>query len=170
MLYKFLAVALILHGAAALGHADDASKAAKAEEYFRLAKTEESMRQALKILADQVKSGIVQQVTGTKMPPGIEKDFAVFQDQVMAVVSDALSWDKVKPAFLQAVVDTYSEGELDGINAFLKTPAGQAMIDKQPALMTKGAAIGQERMTSVIPELQRLVKAFIAKATESGKK
>ena len=52
------------------------------------------------------------------------------QDKVASMVSDAVAWDKLKPAYLKLYLDAYSEEELDGIIASYKSPAGQTMVTK----------------------------------------
>jgi hypothetical protein len=150
---------------------DEASRTAKVEEFFRLTKMDELLRQSLTLATDQVKSGIIQQITGTKLPPEAQKGMSAFQDKVARVVTDALSWEKLKPAYLQLYVDAFSDGELDGIVAFYKSPAGQAMVAKTPALMQKASVVAQQRMAEAQPELQRLMKEFVAQAeSQAGDK
>jgi hypothetical protein len=59
MMKQLLAITA-LYLSASLANADDASKAAKVEEFFRLAKTDETIRRLLALSADQMKSGVLQ--------------------------------------------------------------------------------------------------------------
>jgi uncharacterized protein len=157
-LYVAIAVLGIVPSAA---YFNEASKTAKAEELFRVAKMDEMLRQSLAIATEQVKSGLIQQVMGVKLPPGLEKDFAAFQDKIARTVSDALAWEKLKPAYLKLYTDAYTKEELDGIIGFYKSPAGQAMVAKSPSLMTKASGIAQQMIAGAQPELRKAITDFV---------
>jgi len=103
---------------------------------------------------------LIQQMMGVKLPPDMEKEVGAMQDKVAGIVSDAPAWDKPKPAYLKVYLDAYSEEERDGIIAFCKSPAGQAMVTKTPALMAKSSGIVGERIADVQPELTKLMTDF----------
>jgi len=48
----------------------------------------------------------------------------------------------------------FSESELNELTKFYQTPLGKKTIQKMPALMAKGAEIGQKRVQKHLPELQ----------------
>jgi hypothetical protein len=152
----------ILYSAASVAYCDEASKTAKVEEFFRLTKMDELLRQSLTIATDQVKSGIMRQLMGGKASPEMEKQMNAFQDKVAVVVSNALSWERLKPAYLKLYADAFSEEELEGILAFYKSPAGKAMVAKTPSLMQKATVVAQEKMTEAQPELRKLIEEFVS--------
>lgn len=148
--------------------ADEASKTAKVEEFFRLAKMDEMLRQTLALSASQVKSGMLQEMIGVKLPPEIEKSQEEFQDKITRIISDALAWEKIEPAYVKLFAEAYSEQELDDIVAFYRSPTGQAMVSKGPSLMTKASEIVQQRMAIAMPELQKLMRDFMAQAAQAA--
>jgi uncharacterized protein len=158
----------ILYGAASVAWCDEAGKTAKVEEFFRLTKMDELLRQSLAIATDQVKSGIIRQLMGGKASPEMEKKMGAFQDKVAVVVSNALSWDRLKSAYLKLYADAFSEEELDGIIGFYKSPAGQAMVAKTPSLMQKATVVAQEKMGEAQPELKKLIEEFVAETQKKN--
>ena len=60
----------------------------------------------------------------------------------------------------------FAEAELRDMIAFYKTPTGQKAIAKLPALMAKGAQIGQQRIQEHLPELQEAIKKRIQEETK----
>jgi hypothetical protein len=146
--------------AASPAFADDASKTAKVEEFLKLAKMDDALRQGLALASNQIKSGMLQQMTGTKLSPEQEKRMGEFQDKVTALVSSALSWEKMKPSYVQLYADAYTEPQLDDILAFYRSPSGQAMVAGNSSLMTKTSAIAQKQLAEVMPELQKLIRDF----------
>jgi len=144
--------------------ADDATKAAKVEEFFKLAKMDDTIRQALALAANQVRSGMLQQMTGTKLSPEQEKSTGEFQDKVTALVSGALSWEKMKPPYVKLYADAYTEPQIDDMLAFYRSPSGQAMVAGNASLMTKASAIAQNQLAEIMPELQKLIREFTTQA------
>jgi hypothetical protein len=149
--------------------ADDASRTKKAEEYLKLAQVDRSMQQMLGMIVQQMKSGMIQQLTGMKIPPEMEKPMAEFQDKVGAMIAGAMSWDKLQPQYVKLLADAYTDEELDDIIAFYRSKSGQSMVSKAPQLMTKGAEIAQGQIATVTPELQKLMKEFMAEVAGKAK-
>ena len=89
-----------------------------------------------------------------------EKELAVFQDKVAAVIAEVFAWEKLKPAYVKLYAEEFSDEELDGIIAFYKSPSGQAMVSKTPSLMTKATTVVQARMAEAQPQLQKLMREF----------
>lgn len=66
---------------------------------------------------------------------------------------------------------SFTQGEVDGMIAFYETPAGQAVINKLPAVMQNTVNEMQEMMHPVIQKIQRMQQDVIAELkAESGKK
>jgi uncharacterized protein len=126
-------------------------------------KMDDLLRQTMKTVMEQMKSGMMQQFLGITLPPDVQKEVAEFQDKTAAIVTDAMSWDKLEPDYAKLYLEAYSEEELDGIIAFYKTPAGQAMVAKSPGLIAKSSAIAQQKMMSIAPQIQKELADFTAK-------
>ena len=80
------------------------------------------------------------------------------QAKIIAVMKDELSWAKIKDGFVQVYRETFSQEEIDGIIAFYQSPAGQAFIDKQPALMKNTMAFMQQRMGPIMQKIQQMAE------------
>jgi len=90
------------------------------------------------------------------------------QAKMIAIMKDELSWAKIKDGFVQVYRDTFSQEEIDGIIAFYKSPAGQAFIDKQPALMKNTMTLMQQRMGPIMQKIQQM-SAETAKELKAAK-
>src|SRR5215813_3263639 len=121
MKLKSLLATAILFSAASAAYADEASRMTKAEEFLRLAKMDEMLQQTLKMVSEQTKSGVLQQMMGVKTPPEVEKDLAAFQDKVANLIADVFAWEKLKPAYVKLYAEAFTDEELDGIVAFYKS-------------------------------------------------
>lgn len=164
---SLLFFSVLLLGVLSSARADDASKNAKIEEFFKAAKLEEILSQSLTMAMNQVKSAAFQQMAGAKLPPAQQQTMDEFQTKMGRIIADALSWDALKPSYVKLYADAFTEDEIDGILAFYKSPAGQAMVSKTPQLMTQGSQVALQRMASVQPEIQKLMNEYKARMTTS---
>lgn len=62
---------------------------------------------------------------------------------------------------MQLYAKTYSETKIDGILAFYKSPAGQAMLARTPELTTGSMQIVQARMVDIQPKLKVMQDEFM---------
>lgn len=149
-------VALLLVAPFAV-RADDASKNAKIEQLFTLSKVDRSVQTGIDQTLDQMKSAIQQMFAGS---PAAEqaKNTAELQSKISKLLLDALAWDKMKPIYIKMYSDAYTEKQIDDLLVFFKTPTGQAMVDKGPVLAEKGGEAAQQRLTAVMPAIQKTIK------------
>ena len=144
---------------AAAGFADTATKAAKIDEIFRLTKVDQMQKQML----EQVKP----MIPSLELQAGVSQENAALSEEltskVLDLISDRVSWQKMKPAMADLYAATFSEEEIDGMLSFYKSPAGQAMLTKMPSLMAKTISLAQEQMTDIIPAIQKMTVEFLSK-------
>ena len=160
-----LALCLIAVPAA---HADDASRRAKAEEMLQLTKAGPALQEQLKNLQDRVDSLAKQQFGQGAMSPEQTKLSTEYLKQVDTITSDEVGWDKLHPAILQDYADSFTEPELDGIIAFYKSPSGQALIAKTPAVLSKTNTIVTDKIKEMQPKLASLTQDYAAKIKAAG--
>jgi hypothetical protein len=141
---------LLVAGAA---WADEASKKAKVEEMLRLSNTEQMLKQTLSQM-----QAMQAQEAARMAPPGAKAEGQEVQNRLMKLIQDRLSWEKLKPAFVQLYADTYTDEELDGIVGFYKSPAGRAFLEKMPVLVNKTMKLTQDMMGDLTPEIRRMAE------------
>ncbi|HEY1207044.1 MAG: DUF2059 domain-containing protein [Bryobacteraceae bacterium] len=141
--------------------ADDATKKAKIEELMKASNVDQVMKQVF----DQMRGVASAQFNKTDMSADARKAFAETQDRVMALVEERMG--KMKTMLVQVYADTYTEEEVDGILAFYKSPAGQAMLQKMPQLMQRSMAVSQQLMSDLMPEIQKMAKEAGEKAKQN---
>ena len=77
-----------------------------------------------------------------------------------------MSWNKLKPQFVQIYQETFDQTEIDGSTAFYRTPLGQALIDKTPAMTARVLELVQVTVQALRPKMQ----AAIAETMEEAKR
>ncbi len=150
-------------------HADDASKRAKIEELIVITKMDSLLKQAMTQMSSQIKAMTDNQTANrAQLTPDQQKITDDFQAKVQKLVDDSVSWDKVKPVMVQAYADTYTESELDGILAFYHSPAGQAMLAKNPQLMSHTVELMQKQMAGLEPQIDQAAKDYTEQMKKSA--
>jgi uncharacterized protein len=152
-----LALVLILP---TLAHADDASKRAKVEEMIRITKMDQMMSQMMDQMAERMKAMTSKQTANLNMSADQRKIFDNYQAHIHQIMADSISWDKMKPLIINVYSETYTDEELDGILAFYRTPAGQALIAKSPQLVAKTMDLVQKQMLDTQPKIQQATEDF----------
>lgn len=125
--------------------ADEASARKAAESLLNLMGMEKLLGQSV----DQMLAMQVQQ------NPAI----APYQAQMKTFLSKYMSWPSLKDDMVKIYTEEFTEQELNDLNKFYQTPLGKKTVEKMPALMAKGAAMGQQRVQQHLPELQAAIQA-----------
>jgi hypothetical protein len=165
MRLRILLAVLMLSCFTLSAHADDTSKLAKVHEFFKISKVDQLSAQVMQQVMDQVNSGMMQQLTGTHLTPDQQKQLNEFNKKAQDLIASSVGWEKLEPEYAKLYVEAYSEQQLDDILAFYKSPTGQAMVQKNPELLKQSTAIAQGHLAAAMPQLQKLMKDYIAQAT-----
>ncbi|MDR0674178.1 MAG: DUF2059 domain-containing protein [Zoogloeaceae bacterium] len=120
---------------------------------------EEMMRQASK-----------QSTQGLSLSPDQQRVLDALPGKFVAVMREEMSWQKMKPQYVQLYCETFEQEEVDGMLAFYASPAGQALIDKMPALMQKSMDLSQFLLQSVTPRMLTAIKNTLREADVSHEK
>jgi hypothetical protein len=166
---KNLSLALLLSlSISTLAHADDASKRAKAEELIQVTKLSQVMDQVTNQMTARMKTVAAQQSANRSFTPAQQKLITDYVDQIQSITQGAVSWEKIKPTVVEVYAETYTDQELNGILAFYRSPAGQALISKSPQLMNRTMQLVQTQMGQVQPQILQANADFTRKMKELG--
>jgi uncharacterized protein len=151
----------ILIGLLSLSSATFAADAERVDRYLELSRIESMMGQMTQLMQASAEQGLMQAAQQEGLSPEKLAQARELLFTQLAGMAEALSWEAMQPEFAALISDSFSDAELDAANAFLASPAGQSMLDKQPELMRRSAEIGQRRMMEVMPAVQAEVKRII---------
>ena len=170
---------LVLCGSVAYG-ADNPSPSATAAA---VPPSEASVKQLLEVaqarkLIDSVmtqmdrlmQQTIAQAVQGQDVPATVQKNIDKWQAEVFGFTKDLLDWNKLEPMYVRIYQKSFSQEEVDGMIAFYKTPAGQAVIGKMPAVMQNTMDEMQQMMTPVLQKMQRMQQDLVAEMKAANQK
>jgi hypothetical protein len=117
-----------------------------------------------------MKQTIQQATEGRDVPPKVQKDIDKRQAEVVGLMKELLDWNKLEPLYVRIYQKTFTQQEVDGMTAFYKTPAGQAVISKMPAAMQNTMNEMQQIMTPVMQKMQRMQQDVVAEMKAEGQK
>ncbi|MFN2622047.1 MAG: DUF2059 domain-containing protein [Chthoniobacterales bacterium] len=130
--------------------------------------TEASVKQLLEVaqahkLVDSVMKqmdilmlqAIAQATKGQPVPEKVQNDIDQRRREMNSLMKELLDWKKLEPIYVRIYQKSFTQAEVDGMIAFYKTPAGQAMIGKMPAVMQNSIDEMQQLMGPVMEKIQR---------------
>ena len=82
--------------------------------------------------------------------------------KVATLTAEQLSWEVMEPMYLKIYRDSFSQSEIEGMLAFYKSPAGQAVVEKLPLLQQNMMSYMQQRMAVLLPQIQQMAKETAA--------
>lgn len=95
---------------------------------------------------------------GKEMTEEQKAEVARIQAKTQEIVRKALSWEEMRPVYLDVYKKTYSREDVRAITKFYESAAGQRMLDKNPALMQNIMTAVQQKMVPMLDELQAEIK------------
>ncbi|HXI39470.1 MAG TPA: DUF2059 domain-containing protein [Bryobacteraceae bacterium] len=148
-----------------LSRADESSKAAKIEQLMQLTHTESMVTQ----MTGQIPTIMMSKVEVIGGAPESKATALELMNKLADRIAARMDWQKLKPDYIKLYGDVFAEEEIDGIVAFYQTPAGHAMIEKMPTLLTKSTEIAQRQMAGLMPEIQKTVEDLKQKSKNAPK-
>ena len=146
--------------------APDPKKVPVIDDIFRLTKPEGMVNNMLNqykgAFQQAATQGFEQEVRKFDDPAKYRGDFTKLQDRVFALLASRLDWQKMKPQFVQVYSDTFTLDELNGMDAFYKSPSGKAFLDRMPGVLQKWGQASQQQVGNVGPEIQKMMSDFMA--------
>lgn len=136
--------------------AQELTKEAKIERLLTVMNADNMIDQ----MFEQIKA-----MTAAQVPPGTSPEQIAqarqVQTKIMDLVKARISWEKMRPQYVKLYAETFSDEEISGMLAFYGSPAGRAMLEKMPALVTKIMEVAQAQMKDILPEMQRIIRESV---------
>lgn len=144
-------------------HAEPASRES-IEKLLDLARTESMMDSMYGNVEQMMRQGMQQSVQGKPISAEQQRFLDAVPAKFVAIIREELAWTKMKALYVQVYRDTFEQEEIDGLIAFYASPAGQAFINKMPAVMQRTMTLMQSTMQSLGPRMQAAIRDALAEA------
>jgi hypothetical protein len=116
-----------------------------------------------------MQESIAQATRGQTIPPKVQKDIDQRRAEMVAMMKELLDWTKLEPMYVRIYQKTFNQQEIDGMLAFYRTPAGQAVMSKMPAAMQNTMDEMQQLMGPVMQKMQRTQQDVAAQMKAESK-
>ena len=144
--------------ATSLASAQELSKEAKIERLLELTNGQATMNQVF----EQMKAAMAPAIPASATPEQRAKAQEL-QSKILDLMKSRMSWENVRPVYVKAYSETFSEEEINGILAFYESPAGRAMQAKMPMFTSKVMALAQTQAKELMPEIQRITRESLGR-------
>ncbi|MBD8874471.1 DUF2059 domain-containing protein [Rhodanobacter sp. DHB23] len=106
------------------------------------------------------------QMTNGRSPDAGEQGIIDAQAAKMdGLLKQQMSWDSMQPIYVDLYSKHFTQREIDDALAFYRSPSGQAMVTKMPAVMAQATQLRQARMASYAPQSQKIFQDTKAQIT-----
>ncbi|HKC15875.1 MAG TPA: DUF2059 domain-containing protein [Steroidobacteraceae bacterium] len=115
-----------------------------------------------------IRNTTTQALAGKSLTPEQQTIFDDGRHQMVSVLNEALSWDIMEPLYMDTYRRSFTQSEMDGMLAFYKSPAGQAMIAKLPLVVQNIMQLTGERMQVITPKLEQIQQDMVQRLRATG--
>ena len=160
MFQRFLII-LVLSCSATFGQSTVPSEAS-IKELLELTQQSRKVTDSVTAQMNQLMNSAIEQVTkGEKLPPNAQNRVDQDKSEIAKMMHDILDYDKVLPMDVRIYQKSFTQAEVDGLVAFYKTPAGQALISKMPVVVENTFAEMRTMITPITQRIQQMQQSLM---------
>jgi uncharacterized protein len=143
--------------------AQNASEAS-IQELLEVTQTAKMMDSMYANIEQAMRAGMEQAAAGRPLSDEQRRLINTFPARMAQVMREELSWNALRPGFVQIYRDTLTQEEVNGMLEFYKTPAGKAVIAKMPLIMQRSMQHTQTLLGSFAPRMQAAMEQAMREA------
>ena len=135
---------------------------------LRVTKVERLLESLYANMEAVMRQALAQSVEGKTLTPEQKRFLDNAPRRYVAVMRDELSWESLKPMYVEIYRENFTQEEIDGLIAFYKSPTGQAFVDKMPAVMQQSMLAMQNRFRPLAAKMKDAADQAVAEAMKVG--
>lgn len=135
---------------------------ASIKELLKITESQKLIDESMKNVDNMMLNSMRRALSGQKLVPDDQKIIDAMRAKMTALLKEEMTWEKFEPRVIDIYRKTFSQEEIDGMTAFYKSKAGQAVVAKMPQVMHNSVQSMQEMMSTVTPKLMQLQKDTVA--------
>jgi len=137
---------------------------ASIEKLLSLMKAETMVDSVYANLEAYTRQGIHQAVAGKQLSDEQRRALEGVSKKLMQIVQEEMNWSTLKPMYIRIYRESFDQEDIDGLNVFYASNAGQAYVNKMPIAMQKTMAAVQERMAPLLAKVTNAMKTAAEEA------
>ena len=115
-------------------------------------------------MENTLRQGLTQSIAGKKLTPQLQRFVDNAPRQFAEAMKEELSWTTLKPMYVQLYQETFTQEEVDGLIAFYRSPAGEALTNKMPIVAQKTMQLVQSRLAPIMEKMRIITAKAMAEA------
>ncbi len=147
---------------------DDAKRREAAEELLKARKTEDLVNNQANHLmdgTDQVSANFAKQAGAAANQQELLQKM---RTETHDLIRKEFNWEALKPEFVQAYSQAFTEAELKEMIAFYQTPTGKKLAALEPEISDKLSKLSQDKVRSIIPHVMQRMREMVAATKPPG--
>ena len=141
---------------------DEAKRREAAEELLKARHTEDIVNGTVNRMGEMT-DRISDQAAKQAGPPVDQKEFAQkLRTEARDMIKKDFNWEALRPEFVQAYSQAFTEKELKELTAFYETPLGKKLIATEPEISGKLSKLSQEKAMSIMPRVVQHLREMVA--------
>lgn len=159
-------LSLLLSSSALVCHAEPPTT--ESVEALLAATKSESILDTLSANMEQtLRTGMTQSMAGRRITPQQQSFLDNAPQQFAALIKEELTWAHLKPMYVQLYQESFTQEEVDGLLAFYRSPAGEALTKKMPVVAQKTLVLVQQRVQPMLERMKVLTAKAMAEAQQA---
>lgn len=123
------------------------------EELLAITKVQETQNQV-----DQQGAAMVSEwIAKMNLSPADGALIAKYSARADEVLREVLSWERLKPQYVEAYLSVFSGKEIRQLTRFYRSPLGQRLVAATPQLLEASAGISSNAMVAALPKVEVIV-------------
>lgn len=143
---------------------------ASVKQLLEVAQSRKLVDSVMSQMDNLMQKTIAQATRGQQVSPKVQNGIDRRRAEIASIMKELLDWKKVEPMYVRIYQKTFTQPEVDGMIAFYKSPAGQAVIAKMPAAMQNAIDEMQGAMGPVMEKMQQMQQDIVAEIKTAKQK
>lgn len=152
---------LLLAASACFAHAAPPT-VQSVEELLAISKTKELLESSSAGVERSIRQGMLAAAGSGPLSSEQQRMLDVLPAKIVAAVQSEFGWEAMKNEYVEIHRQSYSQEEVDALIQLYKSPVGQMLITRMPAVLERSMQVMQLRMVAVMPRMQAAMAAAMA--------
>lgn len=125
------------------------------------ARTKHLADNMIPMMVQSMREGMSEALNGRPPTPDQQRAMDEVSAKYEKAFRDAMSWDKMRPVYVQVYRETFTQSEIDGLIAFYKSPTGVAFVNKMPVVLQKTQTLMQGRIGPIMDQMHDAIEQAV---------
>lgn len=136
---------------------DSPASYASLHELLQVTQTQKVQDAMMAQVDSMMKRASIQAMAGHQIDAGARKIIDAQTSKLNHVLLQQLAWKKLEPIYIDIYRKTFTQKEVDDMLAFYRSPSGQSMVAKAPAMMAQAMQTVQGMLLNLEPQIQKIM-------------